>query len=253
PQNIIIPSYAGFVPTVGFVQGAGLSVPAVAGVHDPFTVTACAASGQTTIPYVTGAPENSVLLVSNLNPEAITPHGLFILFGVYGDVHRVKIMFKRKENALVQMADARQAQIAITYLNGQKLYGRALCATYSKYQTVQLPRDGQEDQGLTKDYSNSPFHRFKNPGSRNFQNICPPSATLHLSSIPPSVTVDVLQNLFRSTGFTVKAFRLFPRDCTMALVRLGSVEEAIHALIMLHNHDLGENHYLRISFSKSII
>lgn len=31
--------------------------------------------------------------------------------GVYGDVHRVKIMFKKKENALVQMADANQAQL----------------------------------------------------------------------------------------------------------------------------------------------
>ena len=30
--------------------------------------------------------------------------------GVYGDVHRVKIMFNKKDNALVQFADAMQAQ-----------------------------------------------------------------------------------------------------------------------------------------------
>lgn len=30
---------------------------------------------------------------------------------MYGDVHRVKIMFNKKENALVQMADANQAQL----------------------------------------------------------------------------------------------------------------------------------------------
>lgn len=30
---------------------------------------------------------------------------------MYGDVHRVKIMFNKKENALVQMADASQAQL----------------------------------------------------------------------------------------------------------------------------------------------
>ncbi|NXU29217.1 PTBP3 protein, partial [Thalassarche chlororhynchos] len=196
-QNIIFPSYAGaagFAPAMSFAQGA---------------VTTSAASGQMTIPGVTGVPGNSVLLVSNLNPEAITPHGLFILFGVYGDVHRVKIMFKKKENALVQMADATQAQLAISHLNGQRLYGRVLRATLSKHQTVQLPREGQEDQGLTKDYSNSPLHRFKKPGSKNFQNIFPPSATLHLSNIPPSVTVDDLKNLFASTGSTVKAFRFF--------------------------------------------
>lgn len=39
----------------------------------------------------------------------------------------------------------------------------------------------------------------------------------------------------------------------MALIQLGSVEEAIQALIELHNHDLGENHHLRVSFSKSTI
>ena len=30
--------------------------------------------------------------------------------GVYGDVHRVKIMFNKKDNALVQFSDAMQAQ-----------------------------------------------------------------------------------------------------------------------------------------------
>ncbi|XP_009584543.1 PREDICTED: polypyrimidine tract-binding protein 3 isoform X1 [Fulmarus glacialis] len=255
-QNIIFSSYAGgggFAPAMGFAQGAGLSIPAIPGALGSLAVTTSAASGQMTIPGVTGVPGNSVLLVSNLNPEAITPHGLFILFGVYGDVHRVKIMFKKKENALVQMADATQAQLAISHLNGQRLYGRVLRATLSKHQTVQLPREGQEDQGLTKDYSNSPLHRFKKPGSKNFQNIFPPSAILHLSNIPPSVTVDDLKNLFASTGSTVKDFRFFQKDCKMALIQLGSVEEAVHALIELHNHDLGENHRLRVSFSKSTI
>ncbi|PNI11097.1 PTBP1 isoform 13, partial [Pan troglodytes] len=30
-----------------------------------------------------------------------------------------------------------------------------------------------KNQGLTKDYGNSPLHRFKKPGSKNFQNIFP--------------------------------------------------------------------------------
>ncbi|NWS42163.1 PTBP3 protein, partial [Probosciger aterrimus] len=202
------------------------------------------------LPDVTSVPANAVLLVSNLNPEAITPHGLFILFGVYGDVHRVKIMFKKKSNALVQMADSTQAQIAMSHLNGHKLYGRVLHATLSKYQIIQLPPEGQKDNGLTKDYSNSPLHRFKKPGSKNFQHIFPPSATLHLSNIPPSVTVEDMKNLFANTGSTVKAFKFIQKDCRMALIQLGSVEEALHALIALHNRYLGEEHYLRVSFSK---
>lgn len=31
--------------------------------------------------------------------------------GVYGDVHRVKILFSKKDNALIQMAEPHQAQL----------------------------------------------------------------------------------------------------------------------------------------------
>lgn len=49
-------------------------------------------------------------------------------------------------------------------------------------------------------------------------------------------------------------FLLFHRkDRKMALIQMGSVEEAIESLIEFHNHDLGENHHLRVSFSKSTI
>uniref|UniRef100_A0AAZ3PQ83 Polypyrimidine tract-binding protein 1 n=3 Tax=Oncorhynchus tshawytscha TaxID=74940 RepID=A0AAZ3PQ83_ONCTS len=236
---------AGFCPTIGFSQ-AGLSMHTMAGMG-PLV------SGRMTLHGMAPTAVHSVLLVSNLNPDSISPHELFILFGVYGDVHRVKILFNKKENALIQMADATQAQLAMSHLNGQRLHGKVIRVTISKHQTVQLPREGQEDQGLTKDFSGSPLHRFKKPGSKNFQNIFPPSATLHLSNIPPSVTEDVLKDLFSGPGYTVKAFKFFQKDRKMALIQLGSVEEAIQALIDLHNHDLGENHHLRVSFSKSTI
>lgn len=44
-------------------------------------------------------PYLKILLVSSL------------IEGVYGDVQRVKILFKKKENALVQMTDGNQAQL----------------------------------------------------------------------------------------------------------------------------------------------
>uniref|UniRef100_A0A8P4FVM7 RRM domain-containing protein n=1 Tax=Dicentrarchus labrax TaxID=13489 RepID=A0A8P4FVM7_DICLA len=172
---------------------------------------------------------------------------------VYGDVMRVKILFNKKENALVQMSDSTQAQLAMSHLSGQQLHGKSLRITLSKHTSVQLPREGHEDQGLTKDYSNSPLHRFKKPGSKNYSNIFPPSATLHLSNIPPSVVEDDLKMLFSSSGATVKAFKFFQKDHKMALIQMGSVEEAIESLIEFHNHDLGENHHLRVSFSKSSI
>uniref|UniRef100_A0A8C5D5S3 Polypyrimidine tract-binding protein 1-like n=1 Tax=Gouania willdenowi TaxID=441366 RepID=A0A8C5D5S3_GOUWI len=174
-------------------------------------------------------------------------------FGVYGDVMRVKILFNKKENALVQMSDSTQAQLAMSHLSGQRLHGKPVRVTLSKHSSVQLPREGHEDQGLTKDYSSSSLHRFKKPGSKNYANIFPPSATLHLSNIPPSVVEDELKMLFSSSGATVNAFKFFQKDHKMALIQMGSVEEAIESLVEFHDHDLGENHHLRVSFSKSSI
>uniref|UniRef100_A0A8C5D938 Polypyrimidine tract-binding protein 1-like n=1 Tax=Gouania willdenowi TaxID=441366 RepID=A0A8C5D938_GOUWI len=172
---------------------------------------------------------------------------------VYGDVMRVKILFNKKENALVQMSDSTQAQLAMSHLSGQRLHGKPVRVTLSKHSSVQLPREGHEDQGLTKDYSSSSLHRFKKPGSKNYANIFPPSATLHLSNIPPSVVEDELKMLFSSSGATVNAFKFFQKDHKMALIQMGSVEEAIESLVEFHDHDLGENHHLRVSFSKSSI
>lgn len=106
--GVALPPYgaAAFPPT--FHQHAGLSMAAVPG----SLVSPPRVSLQVAPPAV-----HSVLLVSNLNPESVSPHCLFILFGVYGDVQRVKILFNKKENALVQMSDATQAQLGPTPFN----------------------------------------------------------------------------------------------------------------------------------------
>ncbi|XP_060605638.1 polypyrimidine tract-binding protein 1-like isoform X5 [Ruditapes philippinarum] len=194
---------------------------------------------------------SSVILVSNLD-EQVTPEALFTLFGVYGDVHRVKILFNKKDNALIQMADPHQAQLAIAHLDKQKVWGKQIRVTQSKHSLVQMPKDGQPDAGLTKDFTQSPLHRFKRPGSKNCQNIFPPSAVLHLSNIPPTVTEEELTESFSQHG-EVKAFKFFQKDRRMALIEMQTVEEAIVALIAMHNYPLSDSNHLRVSFSKSTI
>jgi polypyrimidine tract-binding protein 3 len=55
-----------------------------------------------------GGDDTPVVLVSNLNADVVTPADLQVLFGVYGDVHRVKILFNKKDTALVQFANSAQ-------------------------------------------------------------------------------------------------------------------------------------------------
>ena len=74
---------------------------------------------------------------------------------------------------------------ALTHLDKIKVWGKQIRVAPSKHPIVQMPTDLQADGAkLTKDYTNSPLHRYKKKGSKNYQNIYPPSATLHLSNIP---------------------------------------------------------------------
>lgn len=193
---------------------------------------------------------NSVLHVSNLNEEMVTsPDTLFMFFGVYGDVMRVKILFQKKSSALVQMHDASQAQLVRKFLHGIRFFGRPLNIVISKHTQVQLPKEGLDAENLTQDYTNSPLHRFKKPGSKNFQNIFPPSEVLHLSNIPGEISEDFMRELFSKHG-TVHGFKFFVRDRKMALIKLTSVDEAIRCLVYLHNYKLSDTNHLRVSFSK---
>ncbi|CAH1242778.1 PTBP1 [Branchiostoma lanceolatum] len=238
---------AGFAPSQLYVPGGLTGSIPLAGTIPNMSAASAAAR-------LAGLQQaGSVLLVSNLNTEMVTPDALFTLFGVYGDVHRVKILFAKKDNALIQMAEPHQANTAMQHLNNLRVWGKNIRVTLSKHNQVQLPKEGQPDAGLTKDFTASPLHRFKKPGSKNFLNIYPPSDTLHLSNIPASTTEEELIDLFTSTGGAVQAFKFFAKDRKMALLKMSSTEEAVHALIKMHNYQLSGSNHLKVSFSKGQI
>ncbi|KAI1728194.1 RNA recognition motif domain-containing protein [Ditylenchus destructor] len=201
-------------------------------------------------PQLGGLLLSPVVLVSNMDENKVTPDALFTLFGVYGDVQRVKILFNKKDNALIQYSEPQQAQLAIQHLDKMRWHDKVIRVTASKHTNVQMPKEGQPDAGLTRDYTNSPLHRFKKPGSKNYMNIYPPSSTLHLSNIPPNITEEFLTNAFQEKGFGVKELKFFQRDHKMALAQLEDVETSINALVEMHNYKLADNAHLRVSFSK---
>lgn len=74
----------------------------------------------------------------------VTPQNLFSLFSVHVDVQQVKILFNKKENALVQMANGSQAQLATNNLTKHNVHGKLVCITFSKHQNVQLRTTGTQ-------------------------------------------------------------------------------------------------------------
>ena len=51
---------------------------------------------------------------------------------------RVKILFNKKDTALIQMAEAQQASLAINHLDKTKLWGKVIRVMLSKHSNVQV-------------------------------------------------------------------------------------------------------------------
>jgi len=198
-----------------------------------------------------GDQKGCVLLVNNLVADRFTPDRLFMLFGVYGDVMRVKILYNKRESAMIQFANGQQAELARLHLNHLNLYGKELNITTSKHNEISMPRgDGSgsdESAHLTKDFSSSPIHRFKNR-AQNAKNINAPSQVLHVSNLPDEITEEELRKLFGQEQVGAPVVQFFKTNRKMAYIRMDSIQDAVHSLMKLHNHRLKER-YIKVSFS----
>lgn len=191
----------------------------------------------------------SVVLVNKLDPEKVTCDMLFTLFGVYGDVLRVKILYNKRDTAMIQFATTQQATYAHQNLNGCPLFGLEMAVAKSKHHEIKLPRD-DDGKELTRDYTGSSEHRFKMKNFVNSKNVNAPSLVLHVANINESATIEELTELFGASQPTAGApvLEFFKTARSMAYVGMNSVAEAVMALTTLHNHKL-HNYPLRVSFS----
>lgn len=187
-----------------------------------------------------GAATNGpCLLVSSLPDELANPDSICNLFGIYGDVTRVKILRNKRDCALLQLSKPHQATLCRNFLDQARIGGRKICVSFSRMSSIKLPADiGIDDDPSTKDYSNvRGVHRFRNPNIAHklLKNLCAPTPLLHVANMPDGFGKDKLRQYFVDNGFTVKDIQDCGKDGSMALVHLSSVEEAIGALAKLHN------------------
>ncbi|CAK9297829.1 unnamed protein product [Gordionus sp. m RMFG-2023] len=109
---------------------------------------------------------------------------------------------------------------------------------------------------LTEDFTDSPYHRFRNAGSKNCRNIYPPSATLHVSNIPDWAGECDVRPIFEKAGYPMHRFWFLPCNSEdpgskkMALVELESREAGVEALSLLHNAILADKYTLKVSFAR---
>jgi len=202
----------------------------------------------TNLPMNEGKPHNT-LIVKNL-PLGMTAYKLFKLFGMYGNVLKIKIFYKNPETALVEYQDYMQANLAKRNLNNCPLFGKNIFVTTSKQGIVIDNRISKKDgeTSLSGDYSSSTEHRYKFAGSKNHCNIAPLSKVLHLSNLWEDKGEDFYKELFKEYGRIVKFMFLKGKD-KMALVEMESIAEAVNILVDFHNYDI-QGKFLKVSFSK---
>lgn len=235
-------------------QMYGYSLPASAKMNNNHT-SANYSGGKT-------KTSDGCILIASGFPEDISPHSIFRLFSLYGNVKKVKIMFKKRDTALIQYMDSYQAKLAKLYLNGCEFKDSQLKVNYSKSDYIIMPKKGTspEENALAQDFTYSKEHRYKIAGSRNFQNIAPPSKTLHLSNLPNEISEDELLEIFKNNSencrlenYDVLKIKFFEvNDKRMAYAEFESVSDAIDVIINFHNYNI-EGRFLKLSFSKGTL
>jgi len=184
------------------------------------------------------------VMVRNLPPDT-TCDDLFKLFGMYGNISKVKIFYKNPDTGLVQFQESYQANLAKKFLNNCPLKKHALSVSLSK---TDINTTITENSDFYRDYATQKGQRYRKVGSKNFRNIAQPSKVLHLSNLNQEKDLQFYLDIFSSCG-TVANYMVLSGDSQNLLLEMGSLEEAVEALVRFHNCEICEK-YLKVSFSK---
>ncbi|XP_027070960.1 polypyrimidine tract-binding protein homolog 3 [Coffea eugenioides] len=193
-------------------------------------------------PGISGTNDRCTVLVSNLNPESIDEDKLFNLFSIYGNIVRIKLLRNKPDHALVQMGDGFQAELAVHFLKGAKLFGKRLEVNFSKHPNITTGAD-------THEYSNSNLNRFNRNAAKNYRYCCSPTKMIHLSTLPQEVTEEEIVAHLEEHGTIVNSKLFEMNGKKQALVLFENEEQATEALVCKHATSLGGS-TIRISFSQ---
>ncbi|CAM9508762.1 unnamed protein product [Ectocarpus fasciculatus] len=213
------------------------------------------------------AARSPIVMVRHVDTLEVSPGAFCHLFGLYGDVMKVKLVASRGM-ALVQMRYPVQAANAQRLLDQAPLSGLTLEVKASSQWTINDPTatDFSGVQGLHR-FSTTPTPEDK----RYRDSLSPPCSTLVVENVSPDVSAETITSIFAKHGAVssvdLDTHAKVPLDTTPALAsksepskpsvqalvhmeadgKVRATEAAVHALIMTHNLTLAERR-LRVSF-----
>lgn len=174
----------------------------------------------------------SKLLIQEV-PDRIVHDNLFNLCSLYGNIHEIWLHTDLK-HALVCYENPEQVYMAQASLNGLVLFDHQLKTKLASEEAAlsDMVMDGEEI-----DFRHNHNQRFKIPGSKNHNNVNPPSTTIHLSNLPDSYDLGRINEMFGSVAFA-QNISYFSGSKTMALANFDSISQAAEVLLIFHNFNL---------------
>lgn len=197
------------------------------------------------VPRFESAPQRKVLILNNISKN-IGPAELAKLVGCYGDVMRIKFIYKKQESAFVVVRDEEHAQRVIHHLNGQLIFdGPPLSIAFSRHQTLAPFRGGEFEIEIDPD---DRCHRYSfRGGQRELRTLTAPTKTLHISNIPAEVDEQEVGDYMNAI-----AFQFFRSKKGMGYCKFDSIREASASLMAKHGTRF-QGSRLRVSFTRSRI
>ncbi|EER09567.1 polypyrimidine tract binding protein, putative [Perkinsus marinus ATCC 50983] len=198
-----------------------------------------------------------VVIVHGLNEQETRPDDLAALFAVYGNVVRVKIMFKARHTALVQMQTVGECHTAIAHLKGIRLHGNKLTMEMSKggRELPPIPPPGAEQteaDRLSRDYTSQSYLYARHRADQTSRPF-PPSSSLYFSNMPHGTTEEDLRELLDASGCQYTGIRFLNEQHHMAIVQCISLDNAIETLCRAHAKPVGHPpRPVRVGFGNTV-
>ncbi|KAI3905844.1 hypothetical protein MKW98_006478 [Papaver atlanticum] len=184
-----------------------------------------------------GRKTGCTILVKNLDPKKMDKDKLFNLFSIYGVIVRIKPPPGLPDQALVQLGDPLQAERAVQFLKGAKLFGKHVEVSIYKHHSMSPTSD-------TYSYKNSALN-----GAMDYSACCSPTKVIRVSNLAPQTTEEKIGSHFEEHGTIISTKLVEENGKIYALVMFETEEQATEALVCKHHTNI-DGSLILVTFSQ---
>jgi len=165
------------------------------------------------------------------------------IFGIFGNLQKIKLLDNKPDVALMEMTSAKGAEKAIAIMNGKKINGSLLQVSLAKSNDVKIKSDDNKSKDYTKNKEHCRYFTNKSKVRRGVMRLKDVSNKIVVGYVPEG-KFDQLKKHIVDSGLTVKSFEGDERPkvedkpstgFARAFVEFATFDDAVSAIANLHN------------------